>query len=91
MRTREGFTRGLDRDDHCFPDAAGGVRGALLGAVGYPVWGWLGAVFGLVVGYGAGVYLTQWFGGVPLSPHVKGWLSLVAFLGGLTLLAIATR
>ncbi|MGZ5920074.1 MAG: hypothetical protein ACXWJV_09795 [Hyphomicrobium sp.] len=62
-----------------------------LAIVFYLLWGWLGALFGLVVGYGTGVYLTQWYGGVPLSPHVKGWLSLVAFLGGLTLLAILTR
>ena len=57
----------------------------------YVLWGWLGAIFGLIVGYGTGVWLTQRFGGVPLSPHVKGWLSLLAFLGGLTLLAIFTR
>jgi len=57
----------------------------------YVLWGWLGALFGLVAGYGTGVWLTQWYGGMPLSPQVKGWLSLLAFLGGLTLLAILTR
>jgi hypothetical protein len=57
----------------------------------YVLWGWLGGLFGLVVGYGTGVWLTQWYGGVPLSPQAKGWLSLLAFLGGLTLLAILTR
>jgi hypothetical protein len=62
-----------------------------LGVVFYVLWGWLGGLFGLVVGYGTGVYLTQWYGEVALSPHVKGWLSLLAFLGGLTLLAILTR
>ena len=57
----------------------------------YLLWGWLGGLFGLVVGYGTGVWLTQWYGGMPLSPQAKGWLSLMAFLGGLTLLAILTR
>ena len=57
----------------------------------YLLWGWLGGLFGLVVGYGTGVWLTQWYGGMPLSPQAKGWLSLLAFLGGLTLLAILTR
>ncbi len=62
------------------------------GAVlGYMLWGWLGSLLGVVVGYGIGVWLTAWYGGVPLSPHMKGWLSLAAFLGGLTLLAIVTR
>ncbi len=57
----------------------------------YVLWGWLGALLGLVVGYGAGVWLRWRFGDMPLSPHVKGWLSLLAFLCGLTLLAILTR
>jgi hypothetical protein len=30
-------------------------------------------------------------GGVPVSPQAKGWLSLIVFLAGLTLLAILTR
>jgi len=66
---------------------------AALGAaiVFYLLWGWLGGLFGLVVGYGTGVWLTQWYDGMPLSPQAKGWLSLLAFLGGLTLLAILTR
>jgi hypothetical protein len=66
---------------------------AALGAaiVFYLLWGWLGGLFGLVVGCGTGVWLTQWYGGMPLSPQAKGWLSLLAFLGGLTLLAILTR
>jgi hypothetical protein len=62
-----------------------------MGIVFYVLWGWLGGLFGLLAGYGTGVWLTHVFGGVPLSPHVKGWLSLAAFLGGLTLLAIFTR
>ena len=49
------------------------------------------ALLGVVVGYGAGVWFARRFSGVPLSPHVKGWLSLLAFIGGLAVLAIATR
>ena len=50
---------------------------AVFAAVGlailfYMLWGWLGALFGLVVGYGTGVYLTQWYGGVPLSAAREG-------------------
>ncbi len=62
-----------------------------LAAAFYLLWGWLGGLFGLIVGYGTGVWLTQWYGESPLSPHTKGWLWLLAFLGGLTLLAILTR
>lgn len=62
------------------------------GAVlGYLFLGWFGAIVGLIVGYGVGVWFASRYAGVPLSPHVKGWLSLIAFLGGLTLLAILTR
>ena len=64
--------------------AAGGV-------VGFWLWGWIGALLGLVVGYGAGMWYAGRFAGVPLSPNMKGWLSLALFLGGLTILAIATR
>jgi hypothetical protein len=64
---------------------------AVLGVVGYFLWGWLGAVLGVVAGYGAGVWVETRFVGVPLSPHVKGWLSLALFLAGLTVLAILTR
>ena len=64
---------------------------AALGALGYSWWGWIGALLGVVVGYGAGVWFARRFSGVPLSPHVKGWLSLLAFIGGLAVLAIATR
>ena len=66
--------------------------GAILGAlVGYHLWGWLGAALGLLVGYGTGLWIKATFSDVPISPHAKGWLSLLAFLGGLTILAIATR
>jgi hypothetical protein len=67
------------------------VGAAALGIVGYLWWGWLGALLGVVIGYGAGVWFAQRFAGVPLSPHVKGWLSLGLFLAGLTALAIVTR
>jgi hypothetical protein len=46
---------------------------------------------GLIAGYGGGVWFANRYAGVPLSPHVKGWLSLIVFLGGLALLAIITR
>jgi len=66
--------------------------GAAVGAaLGFLFWGWLGAVIGVVAGYGAGVWFAGRYAGVPLSPHVKGWLSLLLFIGGLALLAIATR
>ena len=66
--------------------------GALVGAlVGYYLWGWLGAALGLVIGYGVGLWIKAKFWDLPLSAHAKGWLSLLAFLGGLTILAIATR
>jgi len=66
--------------------------GAIVGAiVGYLVWGWLGAALGLVVGYGVGLWIKAQFWDVPISSRAKGWLSLLAFLGGLTVLAIATR
>lgn len=62
------------------------------GAVlGYLFLGWFGAILGVILGYGAGIWFASRYEGVPLSPHVKGWLSLIAFLGGLTLLAIVTR
>jgi DNA mismatch repair protein MutH len=68
------------------------VVGALVvGAVLYLSWGWLGAVLGAVLGYAAGVWCEQRFAGVPLSPYAKGWVSLGLFIGGLTVLAIATR
>jgi hypothetical protein len=63
----------------------------LLAVVAYQLWGWIGAVLGLVIGYGAGVWFNARFVGVPLSPHIKGWLSLGLFLAGLTALAIITR
>ncbi len=68
------------------------VTGAVvLGVLGYLEWGWLGAVVGVVIGYGAGVWFERRFVGVPLSPNAKGWLSLALFLAGLTVLAIVTR
>jgi len=66
--------------------------GALVGAlVGYYLWGWLGAALGLVIGYGVGLWIKAKFWDLPLSARAKGWLSLLAFLGGLTILAVATR
>jgi hypothetical protein len=70
------------------PAVAGAVALAVLG---YLLWGWIGAVLGVVIGYGAGVWFNARFVGVPLSPHIKGWLSLALFLAGLTVLAIVTR
>ncbi len=67
------------------------VGAAAVGVIGYWLLGWLGAVLGVIVGYGAGVWFANRFSGVPLSPHIKGWLSLIVFIGGLTLLAIVTR
>jgi hypothetical protein len=64
---------------------------AALGLVGHFLWGWLGAVVGVLVGYSFGVWVETRFVGVPLSPHIKGWLSLALFLAGLTVLAIVTR
>ena len=48
----------------------------MLAVIGYLLWGWIGAVPGVVIGYGVGVWFNARFVGVPLSPHVKGWLSL---------------
>jgi len=68
------------------------VVGAVVAALaGYLLLGWIGAVLGLAIGYGAGVWFNTRFVGVPLSPHIKGWLSLALFLAGLTILAIVTR
>jgi hypothetical protein len=68
------------------------ILGALaLGALGYLAWGWIGAIVGAVPGYLLGVWFAQRFAGVPLSPYAKGWVSLAMFIGGLAVLAIATR
>jgi uncharacterized membrane protein len=68
------------------------VVGALLAAAfGYWTLGWLGAVIGAVIGYFAGGWYQARFAGAPLSPHAKGWVSLGLFIGGLAVLAIATR
>jgi hypothetical protein len=67
------------------------IGAAAGGVLGYWAWGYLGAVLGVIGGYAAGVWYATRFYGTPLSPHVKGWLSMLAFLGGLTLLAILTR
>jgi len=64
---------------------------AVLGVIGYFVWGWIGAVLGVIAGYGLGVWFQTRFVGVPLSPNAKSWLSLALFLAGLTVLAIVTR
>jgi hypothetical protein len=70
------------------PAIAGAV---VLGALGYLQWGWIGALIGVLLGYVAGVWYEARFAGVPLSPHAKGWLSLAMFIGGIAVLAIATR
>jgi hypothetical protein len=67
------------------------VCAVALAVLGYLLWGWFGALPGLVLGYGAGVWFNARFAGVPMSQQVKGWLSLFLFLAGLTLLAIVTR
>jgi hypothetical protein len=68
------------------------VTGAVvLGLIGYLVWGWFGAVLGVIVGYGGGMWFEERYAGVPLSQNAKGWLSLALFLAGLTILAIVTR
>ena len=68
------------------------VVGAVVAALaGYLLLDWIGVVLGVVIGYGAGVWFNTRFVGVPLSPHIKGWLSLALFLAGLTILAIVTR
>jgi hypothetical protein len=67
------------------------VGAVLLALAGYLLLGWIGAVLGVLIGYGAGVWFNTRFAGVPLSPHIKGWLSLGLFLAGLTVLAIVTR
>jgi hypothetical protein len=68
------------------------VLGAVaMGAVGYLAWGSIGAVIGVVLGYAIGVWYAQRFAGAPMSPYAKGWVSLGLFIGGLTVLAIATR
>jgi hypothetical protein len=64
---------------------------AVVGVLGYLLWGPIGAFLGVVVGYGMGVWFNARFVGVPLSPNAKGWLSLALFLAGLTVLAIVTR
>jgi hypothetical protein len=68
------------------------VIGALaIGVMGYLAWGWLGGLAGAVLGYLAGIWYAQKIAGVPLSPTAKGWVSLAVFIGGLAVLAIATR
>jgi hypothetical protein len=68
------------------------VFGALvLGVIGYHLWGSIGAVIGVVTGYLLGMWFERRFAGVPLSPYAKGWVSLGMFIGGLAVLAIATR
>jgi hypothetical protein len=67
------------------------IGAVALGVLGYLAWGWMGAILGVILGYAAGVWYASRFSGSPLSQHAKGWLSLLAFLGGLTLLAILTR
>ena len=63
----------------------------VLGAIGYLAWGWIGATVGALLGYALGVWVAQSYANVPLSPYAKGWVSLGLFIGGLAVLAIATR
>jgi hypothetical protein len=68
------------------------IFGAIaVGCLFFLLWGWLAGLVGVVLGYGASVWLTHSMGGVPVSPQAKGWLSLIVFLASLTLLAILTR
>ncbi len=67
------------------------VGAVAMGGLLYLSWGWIGAVLGAVFGYLAGVWFAQRFAGAPISPYAKGWVSLGLFIGGLALLAIATR
>jgi hypothetical protein len=68
------------------------IAGALaIGAVGYLAWGGPGAAVGALLGYAAGVWYEQRFAGSPMSAYAKGWVSLALFIGGLAVLAIATR
>lgn len=71
-----------------FPAVAGALA---IGALGYLVWGWIGATIGALLGYGLGVWFEQRYAGTQLSPYAKGWASLSLFIGGLAVLAIATR
>ncbi len=71
-----------------FPAVAGAL---LLGVIGHLAWGSIGTVIGGVLGYGLGVVYAQRFVGAELSPYAKGWVSLGLFIGGLAVLAIATR
>jgi uncharacterized membrane protein len=68
------------------------LTGAAAGAMlGYLLWGWMGAVVGLIGGYAMGVWYASRYGGVPISSSLQGWLSILLFLAGLTVLAIVTR
>lgn len=71
-----------------FPAVAGALA---VGAVGNLVAGWIGAVIGALLGYALGFWYAQRIAAVPLSPYAKGWVSLGLFIGGLAVLAIATR
>jgi hypothetical protein len=71
-----------------FPAVAGAV---LLGVIGHQALGTIGAIIGGVLGYSLGVVFAQRFVGTELSPYAKGWVSLGLFIGGLAVLAIATR
>ena len=71
-----------------FPAATGAL---IVGAFGYLLMGWLGGVIGTILGYGAGVWYAQRFAAASVSPYAKGWVSLGLFIGGLAVLAIATR
>lgn len=71
-----------------FSAAAGAL---LVGALGYLTLGWFGAFVGAIIGYSFGFWHAQSYAGLPLSPYAKGWVSLGLFIGGLAVLAIATR
>ncbi|KWT70166.1 hypothetical protein [Hyphomicrobium sulfonivorans] len=67
------------------------VGAVLAGALLFLSWGWGGAVLGAIAGYLGGVWYAQRVANESVSPYAKGWMSLVLFIGGLLLLAIATR
>ncbi len=67
------------------------IGAVICGVLGWLFWGCFGAILGLIVGYGVGLWCARYYWDGTISPRAKGWLSLIALLGGLTVLAVATR